>query len=111
VDNRDFFHKLKGLRALEALAQTLFLDGTETGQKICRRVARQFRTFDPVDIQQLIHNRTEKSALQTVGSQPGRRRARVEVARVSEVGKFFFRQGRRVRSASSGLQPKACIQK
>jgi hypothetical protein len=59
VDKQDFFHKLKGLRALEAVAQALFLAGTETGQKIFCRVARQFRTFDPVDIQQLIHKRSE----------------------------------------------------
>ncbi len=57
VDKPDFFHKLKGLRAPEALEQTLLLDGTETGQEICRRIVRQFRTFDPVDIQQLIHKR------------------------------------------------------
>jgi hypothetical protein len=57
VDNHDFFHKLKGLRVPEALEQTLLLDGTETGQEICRCVVRQFRTFDPVDIQQLIHKR------------------------------------------------------
>jgi hypothetical protein len=93
VDNRDFFHTLKGLPALEAVAQTLFLDGTETGQKICRRVGWQFRTFDPVDIQQLIHNWTGKMALQSVGCQPGRRRAGVEVAFMSGVGKFFFPAG------------------
>jgi hypothetical protein len=34
----------------------LVLDGIETGQKIGDRVRRQFRTFNPVDIQQLIHN-------------------------------------------------------
>jgi hypothetical protein len=33
----------------------LVLDGIETGQKIGGRVSWQFRTFDPVDIQQLIH--------------------------------------------------------
>jgi hypothetical protein len=55
VDNPDFLHMLNGLRALRALAQTLFLDGIETGQKIGGRRTRQFRTFDPVDIQQLIH--------------------------------------------------------
>jgi hypothetical protein len=33
----------------------LFLDGIETGQKIGGRAGCQFRTFDPVDIQQLIH--------------------------------------------------------
>jgi len=33
----------------------LVLDGIETGQKIGGRFGLQFRTFDPVDIQQLIH--------------------------------------------------------
>ena len=37
VDKRDFFHKLKGLRVLLPVEQTLRLDGTETGQKIGRR--------------------------------------------------------------------------
>jgi hypothetical protein len=93
VDNRDFFHKLKGLRALEALAQTLFLDGTETGQKICRRVERQFRTFDPVDIQQLIHRRAGKRLCRALDA------GLVDVVQVSksgscpESGNFFFRQG------------------
>jgi hypothetical protein len=34
VDKRDFFHKLKGLRVLLPVEQTLRLDGIETGQKI-----------------------------------------------------------------------------
>ena len=55
VDKQDFFHKLKGLRASKAVGQTLFLPRTKTGKKICGRVSWQFRTFDPVDIQQLIH--------------------------------------------------------
>jgi hypothetical protein len=55
VDKLDFFHKLKGLRALQAAEQALYVAGTKTGQKIGRRTTRQFRTFDPVDIQQLIH--------------------------------------------------------
>ena len=59
VDKWDFFHMLKGLRAPEALEQTLLLAGTKTGQKFRRRVARRLRTFDPVDIQQLIHKRCE----------------------------------------------------
>jgi len=59
VDKRDFFHKLKGLRTPEAVEQTLLLERTKTGQKCWRRFARQFRTFDPVDIQQLIHKRIE----------------------------------------------------
>jgi hypothetical protein len=33
----------------------LVLDGIETGQKSGDCIRRQFRTFDPVDIQQLIH--------------------------------------------------------
>jgi hypothetical protein len=92
VDKRDFFHKLKGLRVPEAVEQTLFLAGTKTGQKICRRVGERFRTFDPVDIQQLIHKRDGNRVFGAAGSQPGRRRAGVEVAFVSGVGKFFFRQ-------------------
>jgi hypothetical protein len=55
VDKWDFFHKLKGLREPEAVAQTLFLDGIETGQKIDGRVGQRFRTFNPVDIQQFVH--------------------------------------------------------
>ena len=55
MDKWDFFHKLNGLREPDAVAQILFSDGIETGQKIGCRVVRQFRTFDPVDIQQLIH--------------------------------------------------------
>ena len=93
MDKRDFFHKLKGLRVPEAVGQTLLLERIKTEQKSCGRVARQFRTFDPVDIQQLIHKRAENRALGAVGSQPGRRRAGVEVRFVSGVGKFFFRQG------------------
>jgi hypothetical protein len=63
VDKRDFFHKLKGLRVPEAVVQTLLPAGTKTGQKICRRVVRHFRTFDPVDIQQLIHKGVENSGV------------------------------------------------
>jgi len=51
---------LKGLRVLLPVEQTLRLDGIETGQKIRRRSGRQFRTFDPVDIQQLIHKLAAK---------------------------------------------------
>jgi hypothetical protein len=40
VDKRDFLHKLKGLRVLLPLEQTLRLDGIETGQKIGRRSGR-----------------------------------------------------------------------
>jgi hypothetical protein len=90
VDKRDFFHKLKGLRAPEAVEQTLLLDGIETGQKIRRRIARQFRTFDPVDIQELIHKRVRKRVFDASGSQPGRRREGVEVARCPKSGNFFF---------------------
>ena len=55
VDKPDFFHNLKGLRVSEAVEQGLFLDGIEIGQKIGGCASRQFRTFDPVDIHQLIH--------------------------------------------------------
>lgn len=89
VDKWDFFHKLKGLRALEAVEQTLLLDGTETGQKIRRRVARQFRTFDPVDIQEFIHKRVAKKRSGVAGRRPGRRRTRVRAANASGVGRFF----------------------
>lgn len=89
VDKRDFFHKLKGLRAPEAVEQTLFLARTKTGQKICRRVVRQFRTFDPVDIQQLIHKRVEKGRLGAAGRRPCRRRTGIRVANASGVGRFF----------------------
>jgi len=110
VDKLDFFHKLKGLRVPEAVEQTLFLERTKTGQKICRRVARQFRTFDPVDIQQLIHKRGKNRCLELTEA------SLVDVVQVSkscsrpESENFFFRQDRSVRSGSSGLQPKACIQ-
>lgn len=57
MDKRDFFHKLKGLRASKAVEQTLFLSRTKTGKKIRDRLSWQFHTFDPVDIQQLIHKR------------------------------------------------------
>jgi hypothetical protein len=108
VDKRDFFHKLKGLRALEAVAQTLFLAGIETGQKICRRDARQFRTFDPVDIQQLIHKRSEKGPFDLLEA------SLADVGQVSksracpESGKFFFsagpqRSGRVVRFTTKSL--------
>lgn len=90
VDKPDFFHKLKGLRAPEAFEQTLFLDGIKTGQKIGCRVVRHFRTFDPVDIQQLIHKRGENRRFGVVGSRPGRRRAGVVVAHAAGVGRFFF---------------------
>jgi hypothetical protein len=110
VDKRDFFHMLKGLRAPEALEQTLLLAGTKTGQEFCRCLARWLRTFDPVDIQQLIHKRGENRGCEVLAA------SLVDVVQVSksrsypESGKFFFRQDRSVRSGSSGLQPKACIQ-
>lgn len=135
VDKRDFFHKLKGLRAPEALEQALLLTGTETGQKMRRCVARQFRTFDPVDIQQLIHKRCgnrclvqQEADLADVAQRlwRGTRPKPVDfffvcrtviVEAVTGVAgaawpksKIFFRQGECVRNASSGLHPKACIQ-
>jgi hypothetical protein len=90
VDKQDFFHKLKGLRVSEAVEQTLFLRRTKTGEKIRGRVSWQFRTFDPVDIQQLIHKRIANRAFQAVGSPPDRRRAGVEVVNASGVGRFFL---------------------
>nr|WP_143029014.1 hypothetical protein [Massilia sp. PDC64] len=101
---------LKGLRVPEALEQTLLLAGTKTGQKFPGRVARRLRTFDPVDIQQLIHKRGENRGAVVFAT------SLVDVVQVSklrsypESGKFFFRQDRSVRSGSSGLQPKAYIQ-
>jgi hypothetical protein len=97
VDKLVFFHKLKGLRRPEAVAQTLFLDGIETGQKIGWRAARRFRTFNPVDIQQIVHK--------AVGIERFLSRRRgfcwpwqpawptscgCRIANASEVGKFFF---------------------
>jgi hypothetical protein len=110
VDKQDFFHKLKGLRVSEAVEQTLFLAGTETGQKVRRRVVWQFRTFDPVDIQQLIHKRRKNRRVEVLVA------SLVDVVQVSksrsypESGNFFLGRTRSVRSGSSGLQPKACIQ-
>lgn len=79
VDNRDFFHMLKGLRAVLPVGQTLRLDRIETGQKSGARRTRQFRTFDPVDIQQLIHK-----------ARPIRSTSRrCRVANASGVGLFF----------------------
>jgi hypothetical protein len=91
VDNRDFFHMLKGLRAVLPVGQTLPLDRTDTGQKIGRHKTRQFRTFDPVDIQQLIHKavsiRCFFSGWRPMWSTSRRRRG----ANVSGVGLFFSR--------------------
>ena len=93
MDKRDFFHKLKGLRVPEAVEQTLLLAGTKTGQEICRRVVRQFRTFDPVDIQQLIHKRVKNRGSVLLEA------SLVDVVQVSkscscpESGKFFFSAG------------------
>ena len=90
MDKRDFFHKLKGLRASKAVEQTLFLSRTKTGKKIRDRLSWQFRTFDPVDIQQLIHKRPRNREFGAAGSWPGRRRAGVVVMNASGVGRFFF---------------------
>jgi hypothetical protein len=86
VDKRDFSHRLNGLRVLLPVEQTLRLDGIETGQKIGGRPSRQFRTFDPVDIQQFIH----KAVVNTVNGH-GRRRCRRRRRDVAEVEKFFGR--------------------
>jgi len=90
VDKPDFFHKLKGLRVPEAVEQTLFLRRTKTGKKIRGRISWQFRTFDPVDIQQLIHKRIANRAFWAAGGRSGRRRAGVEVVNASGVGRFFL---------------------
>lgn len=105
VDKQDFFHKLKGLRVPKAVEQTLFLRRTKTEEKIRGRVLWQFRTFDPVDIQQLIHKRLANRAFQAVGSRPGRRRAGVEVVNASGVGRFFLAQD----DVEQVLRPKAKI--
>jgi hypothetical protein len=68
VDKQDFFHKLKGLRVFQVAEQTLFAARTKTGQKIGRRTMKQFRTFDPVDIQQLIHKAGRKGRVQAARS-------------------------------------------
>jgi hypothetical protein len=93
VDKLDFFHKLKGLRAPKAVGQTLFLPRTKTGKKIRGRVSWQFRTFDPVDIQQLIHKRLGNREFGGGGSRRGRRRADVVVTNASGVGRFFLACG------------------
>jgi hypothetical protein len=56
VDKRDFLHRLNGLRAFQPAGQALFLARTLTGQKKGSGQAGQFRTFDPVDMQGLIHS-------------------------------------------------------
>jgi hypothetical protein len=86
VDKQDFFHKLKGLRVSQAVEQTLYVAGTKTGQKIVRRTTRQFRTFDPVDIQQLIHKVGQRSGV-LVARSTSRRCLAVGV---SGVGRFFL---------------------
>jgi hypothetical protein len=103
VDKLDFFHKLKGLRASKAVGQTLFLPRTKTGKKIRGRVSWQFRTFDPVDIQQLIHKRIGNREFGAAGSRLGRRRAGVVVVNASGVGLFFVTQD----DAGDALRPKA----
>jgi hypothetical protein len=99
VDKLDFFHKLKGLRAFQPVAQALFLDGSKTGQKIGVRVTRQFRTFDPVDIHRLVHRCRQCFACQGdfvppacsegVARRPGRRRCAGRSVSAVGVGKFF----------------------
>jgi hypothetical protein len=87
----------------------LFLDGIETGQKIAVHVRRQFRTFDPVDIQQLIHNAGQgglflswKRWFFRADSQLGRRRISVE-ALVRPESEFFFGYASRTVDVVSGV--------
>lgn len=56
VDKHGLLHRLKGLRAAQALEQGLRPAGIETGQKIAVEQVRHFRTFVPVDMHGLIHN-------------------------------------------------------
>jgi hypothetical protein len=56
VDKPNFFHKLKGLRAPQALGQGLCRARTETGQKNGGAQVGQFRTFVPVDMHAFIHS-------------------------------------------------------
>jgi len=92
VDKPDFFHMLKGLRAALTVEQTLRLNRIETGQKICRHWTRQFRTFDPVDIQQLIHiaGSVRRFFGQRRGAGSTSRRCRA--ANSSGVGLFFSKR-------------------
>ena len=55
MDKRDFFHKLKGLRACKRAGKNLYPAGIETGQKIAVFALPRFRTFDPVDMHGFIH--------------------------------------------------------
>ena len=107
MDKWDFFHKLKGLREPEAVAQTLFLDGIETGQKIGGRFGLQFRTFDPVDIQQLIHKAGKDELFLSwkrwffrADSETWSTSRQCRTACMSEVGLFFFDGGKQGRSTS-----------
>jgi hypothetical protein len=56
VDKPDFFHKLKGLRAPQALGQSLCRARIETGQKNGGAQVGQFHTFVPVDMHAFIHS-------------------------------------------------------
>lgn len=56
MDKRDFLHRFNGLRVFQPAGQALFLARTLTGQKKGSGQAGQFRTFDPVDMQGLIHS-------------------------------------------------------
>ena len=85
----------------------MVLDGIETGQKIGDRFRHQFRTFDPVDIQQLIHKEgraglflSRQRLFFRADSQPGRRRVRVESLACPE-SDFFFESRTPERSTSS----------
>lgn len=57
VDKAGLLNRLKGLRVNESAEQGLCLARTLTGQKTGSAQTGQFRTFDPVDMHGLIHNR------------------------------------------------------
>jgi hypothetical protein len=72
VDKTDFLHRLKGLRAFQSAEQALFLAGTLTGQKLGCVQVDQFRTFDPVDMQGLIHKASSFGPCMGAGRDRGR---------------------------------------
>ena len=63
VDKTRFVHKLKGLRAEQALEQDLYPGRSKTGQKPDAAKMDWFRTFVPVDMHGLVHSGVKKIAL------------------------------------------------
>lgn len=99
MDKPGLLHRLKGLRASEAAGQALRLARTLTGKKNgCAQLGR-FRTFDPVDMQGLVHRSLCRQ---------GRSRGFGLVGGLAGAEKFL-RANFAVRNASSGLQPRPCI--